>query len=119
MGAGNAPKPTAGMTIHQAKGQEWERVAVVVKKAGHEALLAGLDVNKASDRTLYVGMTRARRNLFLVRLPAADGRPSTKGRRSSTSNASIGAPEGAWFAMHAAPLGPEPSPVSEQTLFRF
>lgn len=119
MCAGDVAKPIAGTTIHQAKGQEWERVAVVVKKAGHKALTDGLDVNKPSDRTLYVGMTRARHNLFLIKLEAKAHRPRTRGPQGGTPSADVGTAVVAWFAVHAAPLDPEPNPVSEPSLFTF
>ncbi len=53
-------RPIPGLTIHQAKGNEWERVAVCFSDKEEEALARGLDVSEADDRRLYVGLTRAR-----------------------------------------------------------
>lgn len=48
------------LTIHQAKGREWDRVGIVLTNAELEALSNGLDPSRESHRLLYVGLTRAR-----------------------------------------------------------
>ena len=49
-----------GLTVHQAKGREWDRVAVVLSAKQTEALGAGLQEADAGHRALYVACTRAR-----------------------------------------------------------
>jgi DNA helicase-2/ATP-dependent DNA helicase PcrA len=48
------------MTIHQAKGREWDRVGVRLTDGEISRLAAGLDRNVEPDRALYVALTRAR-----------------------------------------------------------
>jgi len=48
-----------GMTIHQAKGREWDNVGLALQDAHKERLLRGLTSAEATDRQLYVGCTRA------------------------------------------------------------
>ena len=50
-----------GLTVHQAKGEEWDRVAVVLSDADIAALSAGLNQQKSEHRRLYVSLTRARK----------------------------------------------------------
>lgn len=50
-----------GLTVHQAKGEEWDRVAVVLSDADIAALSAGLRQQEPEDRRLYVSLTRARK----------------------------------------------------------
>lgn len=49
-----------GMTIHQAKGREWDHVGVILTASERARLGAGLDRDVESDRALYVALTRAR-----------------------------------------------------------
>lgn len=49
-----------GLTIHQAKGREWDTVGVAFNSSHHETLLRGLSVTEPLHRQLYVGCTRAR-----------------------------------------------------------
>lgn len=49
-----------GMTIHQAKGREWDHVGVRLRDAEIVRLANGLDRDVESDRALYVALTRAR-----------------------------------------------------------
>lgn len=53
-------KLVPGMTIHQAKGREWNHVGVRLTAEQHARLEAGLDCDDESDRALYVALTRAR-----------------------------------------------------------
>lgn len=53
-------QPILGLTAHQAKGREWDRVAVQLLSPEREALLNGLNVEVERDRKLYVACTRAR-----------------------------------------------------------
>ena len=48
-----------GMTIHQAKGREWDRVAVFLEDWQLARLANGLVQDRAGDRELYVALTRA------------------------------------------------------------
>jgi DNA helicase-2/ATP-dependent DNA helicase PcrA len=49
-----------GMTIHQAKGREWNHVGVILSTNELARLSSGLDRETESDRALYVALTRAR-----------------------------------------------------------
>lgn len=49
-----------GITIHQAKGREWDRVGVRLNGNQISRLGAGLQRDLESDRALYVALTRAR-----------------------------------------------------------
>lgn len=51
---------TPGLTIHQAKGHEWDLVALVMTDDDHSGLISGLDRSNPDHRRLYVGLTRAR-----------------------------------------------------------
>jgi DNA helicase-2/ATP-dependent DNA helicase PcrA len=50
----------AGMTVHQAKGREWDRVGVKLSDDEQAILASGLDVGNERHRQLYVACTRAR-----------------------------------------------------------
>lgn len=49
-----------GMTIHQAKGREWDYVGVQLSPTEVAHLGVGLDPQVEKDRALYVALTRAR-----------------------------------------------------------
>lgn len=62
-----------GLSIHQAKGREWNRVALCVTERELEEVRRGLPLDKADTRwmthchrRLYVGMTRARKLIVVV-----------------------------------------------------
>jgi DNA helicase-2/ATP-dependent DNA helicase PcrA len=55
-----------GMTIHQAKGREWDYVAVRLDESETQALGRGLSHGVEIDRKTYVACTRARRRTFSV-----------------------------------------------------
>lgn len=55
-----------GMTIHQAKGREWDFVGVRLTETEAGRLAAGLDQSVESDRALYVALTRAREGVRIV-----------------------------------------------------
>lgn len=55
-----------GMTIHQAKGREWNYVAVRLQPSQQEELGRGLNYQREQARTIYVACTRARRQTFAV-----------------------------------------------------
>lgn len=59
-------KLVPGLTIHQAKGREWEQVGVALTAAEYSRLAAGLSQASATDRALYVALTRAKRHAFSV-----------------------------------------------------
>ncbi|MFE7839405.1 ATP-binding domain-containing protein [Streptomyces sp. NPDC057474] len=49
-----------GMTCHQTKGREWDRVGVRLEEADTAVLRNGLDPADEAHRALYVALTRAR-----------------------------------------------------------
>ncbi|WP_331749816.1 UvrD-helicase domain-containing protein (plasmid) [Streptomyces sp. NBC_01707] len=49
-----------GLTAHQAKGREWDRVGVCLSSAEQGALSHGLNSGNEDHRKLYVALTRAR-----------------------------------------------------------
>jgi DNA helicase-2/ATP-dependent DNA helicase PcrA len=54
------PRFIPGLTIHQAKGREWNTVAVRLTDREHSTLAAGLDGTNEEHRKLYVALTRGR-----------------------------------------------------------
>lgn len=52
--------PILGMTIHQAKGREWDTVGIAMQNTHVTRLAGGLSVDEPTDRALYVACTRAR-----------------------------------------------------------
>ena len=48
------------MTIHHAKGREWDNVGVRLSATEVAHLAAGLDPEVETSRALYVALTRAR-----------------------------------------------------------
>jgi DNA helicase-2/ATP-dependent DNA helicase PcrA len=61
-----APRVVPGMTIHQAKGREWDHVGVRLRDAEIRTLGAGLSSELEGNRALYVALTRARLGVTLV-----------------------------------------------------
>jgi DNA helicase-2/ATP-dependent DNA helicase PcrA len=61
-----SPRLVPGMTIHQAKGREWEHVGVQLTSAEVAVLSAGLDQSMENHRALYVALTRARHGVTAV-----------------------------------------------------
>jgi DNA helicase-2/ATP-dependent DNA helicase PcrA len=55
-----------GMTVHQAKGREWNAVGVALQSTHVSRLGGGLSVSESVDRALYVACTRARFCTFAV-----------------------------------------------------
>lgn len=53
-------RPVPGLTIHQAKGREWDVVCVTPSESERDRLQQGLLVTEDTDRKLYVACTRAR-----------------------------------------------------------
>ncbi|MGA4545618.1 3'-5' exonuclease [Uniformispora flossi] len=49
-----------GLTTHQAKGREWDTVAVRLENSDTLALRSGLNRENEDHRKLYVALTRAR-----------------------------------------------------------
>jgi len=56
----------SGMTIHQAKGREWDRVGVALTDPEIEHLAGGLVQESDAHRALYVALTRARERVTRV-----------------------------------------------------
>ncbi|MFI0454163.1 3'-5' exonuclease [Actinomadura sp. 6N118] len=54
------------LTIHQAKGREWNEVGVRLTEAETDLLRDGLSSAEENHRKLYVALTRARRSTVLV-----------------------------------------------------
>jgi len=55
-----AGRPVPGLTAHQAKGREWDRVGIRLTPSERGALAGGLTVREDTHRKLYVACTRAR-----------------------------------------------------------
>jgi DNA helicase II / ATP-dependent DNA helicase PcrA len=55
-----------GMTIHHAKGREWNHVGVRLFQSEQQHLIRGLSQERESDRAVYVALTRAKRSVRLV-----------------------------------------------------
>jgi DNA helicase-2/ATP-dependent DNA helicase PcrA len=55
-----APRVVPGMTIHQAKGREWDHVGLRLSEAEVRTLAGGLSQDIEGNRALYVALTRAR-----------------------------------------------------------
>jgi DNA helicase II / ATP-dependent DNA helicase PcrA len=55
-----------GMTVHQAKGKEWQRVGIRLSADQAGRLANGLSPANTDDRLLYVALTRARRHVCSV-----------------------------------------------------
>lgn len=75
-------RPVPGLTTHQAKGGEWEVVAVRLRDAERAALGAGLSSAEDMHRKIYVACTRAHRRTSEI-LP--DPSPTTVPRRQRSS----------------------------------
>lgn len=56
----STPRFIPGLTVHQAKGREWNTVAVRLTSREHATLAAGLDGANEEHRKLYVALTRGR-----------------------------------------------------------
>jgi superfamily I DNA/RNA helicase len=54
------------MSIHHAKGREWDHVVVRLSAADQYQLARGLSQQRASDRALYVALTRAKQSVRRV-----------------------------------------------------
>jgi DNA helicase-2/ATP-dependent DNA helicase PcrA len=48
-----------GISVHQAKGGEWESVGICMDSDQAASLARGLDPRKHDHRVLYVALTRA------------------------------------------------------------
>ena len=55
-----------GMSIHHAKGREWDHVGVRLSDEDQYQLARGLSQQRASDRALYVALTRAKQSVRRV-----------------------------------------------------
>lgn len=58
-----------GLTAHQAKGREWNIVALALSGEDRALLAAGLDKDRERHRQLYVACTRARLGTYLIEAP--------------------------------------------------
>ncbi|MEV5410005.1 UvrD-helicase domain-containing protein [Thermopolyspora sp. NPDC052614] len=61
-----------GMTVHQAKGREWDAVGFLAREEDLSALRTGLDRGRAGDRQIYVALTRGRYSTFLLTAAAEE-----------------------------------------------
>lgn len=59
-------KVVLGLTVHQAKGREWESVGLVLNSEQLKRLRSGLNSDQADDRLLYVASTRAKDETTLL-----------------------------------------------------
>ncbi len=55
-----------GLTIHQAKGREWDRVGIMLSQGESYRIGRGLCRESESDRKMYVALTRARQEVVQV-----------------------------------------------------
>lgn len=55
-----------GMTVHQAKGREWDHVGVRLTPTEADHLSTGLDPDVETHRALYVALTRARHGVMAL-----------------------------------------------------
>jgi len=67
-----------GLTVHQAKGREWDAVGIRLTESERTALAGGLALENDSHRKLYVACTRARCTTVEVRSYATD-EPESRG----------------------------------------
>ncbi|MEU4157874.1 3'-5' exonuclease [Actinoplanes sp. NPDC026670] len=56
----NVARPVPGLTVHQAKGCEWDAVGVCLTATQRAALASGLDPANSNHRIIYVALTRAK-----------------------------------------------------------
>lgn len=61
-----AERIVLGMTVHQAKGHEWDNVGLVLTATELQHLASGLSSDFENDRVSYVALTRARRSSRLI-----------------------------------------------------
>lgn len=62
----STPGVVLGLTVHQAKGREWERVGLVLNPTQLKRLESGLNRDHPDDRVLYVASTRAKDETVLL-----------------------------------------------------
>ncbi|MBG0813325.1 UvrD-helicase domain-containing protein [Planomonospora sp. ID82291] len=55
-----------GLTVHQAKGREWDTVGFLPKRSDLAALRSGLSHHRIGDRLIYVALTRGRLSTTLL-----------------------------------------------------
>ena len=60
---------TKGLSVHQAKGCEWDHVGAYLDDRDRSSLTQGLDQNNAQDRVVYVALTRAKHTTVLIEPP--------------------------------------------------
>lgn len=58
--------PTAGISVHQAKGLEWDRVGLLLSESERRFLENGLSSKSEAERKVYVSLTRARVESVLI-----------------------------------------------------
>ena len=61
-----------GLTVHQAKGNEWDTVEFVADVSDVSALKSGFSKLRPEDRIRYVGLTRAKFGLRITEIPYID-----------------------------------------------
>lgn len=74
-------RPVPGLTTHQAKGGEWDRVGVHMTDAERTALAGGLSVHEDTHRKVYVACTRAHERTVEVTVAEAPAAPGRRRRR--------------------------------------
>ena len=64
-----APEPPGkGLTVHQSKGMEWDQVLFLDSELTTDPTMANrLNIDKASHRNVYVGLTRAKKKVRVMR----------------------------------------------------
>ena len=59
--------PGMGLTVHQSKGMEWDRVLFLDSELTTDPTMANcLDIDEASHRNVYVGLTRAKKKVRVM-----------------------------------------------------
>jgi len=56
---------TLHKTVHKAKGEEYDNVLLVIDDSSDIEVLINPNLNEATHRVYYVGMSRAKHNLFI------------------------------------------------------
>ncbi|WP_449061824.1 hypothetical protein [Planomonospora algeriensis] len=55
-----------GLTVHQAKGREWDAIGFLPQETDLAALRSGLSHHRISDRLIYAALTRGRLSTTLL-----------------------------------------------------
>lgn len=73
-----ADRLVPGLTVHQAKGREWDAVGIRLTDANRAALASGLSSDHDDHRKMYVACTRARELTIELAPHAGEGGPAVR-----------------------------------------